>query len=77
MENVRYILKNNLLMMKDLLITYNYFEPSKGKSNTLAGSKLDCDFLSAMRLLYPNLTVQLYHEAIKSALKAARTRLWY
>ncbi|KAH0535216.1 uncharacterized protein LOC123266701 isoform X1 [Cotesia glomerata] len=75
MDNVRYILKNNLLMMEELLITYNYFEPSKGKPNTLAGSMLDRDFLSALRSVYPNLTVQQYHEALKTALKAADSRM--
>lgn len=45
MDNVRYILKNNLLIVEELLITYNYFEPSKGKPNTLAGSMFDRDFL--------------------------------
>ncbi|KAH0555048.1 hypothetical protein KQX54_014928 [Cotesia glomerata] len=71
MDNVRYILKNNLLMMEELLITYNYFEPSKGKPNTLAGSMLD----QALRSVYPNLTVQQYHEALKTALKAADSRM--
>ncbi|KAG8040365.1 hypothetical protein G9C98_000936 [Cotesia typhae] len=74
MDNVRYILKNNLLIMKELLITYNYFEPSKGKPNTLAGSTFDRDFLTALRVMYPTLSVQQYHEALKSALKAANSR---
>ncbi|KAH0561073.1 uncharacterized protein LOC123265528 [Cotesia glomerata] len=74
-DNIRYVLKNNFLMKDELLITYNYIESSKGKPNTIAGSTLDRDLLSAFRSMYPNLTVHQYHEAFKGAMKAADSRL--
>ncbi|XP_057329304.1 uncharacterized protein LOC130670115 [Microplitis mediator] len=74
-ENLRFVLKNNLIFKEELLVLFNYVEASEAKPNVVLGTQLDWDFYAAFRVMFPDMTRQQFKEAFKAALKAADTRV--